>query len=152
MSDEGMYLSSGGMPDPNREPWAFEGVAARRLFAFFIDVAIVWGAALFIGIATLGLGLLLFGAVAACVDMILRVAFLSNGSATLGMRMMGIELRTRRGKRLDFLTALLHTALFYVMFAIGLLQAVSVLMMALSLRGHGLHDTILGVTMLKRPE
>lgn len=142
---------AGALPGPEAAPGLYDGVALRRLFAWIIDVLAVWGLAFLVSILMLGLGFLFFAPLAALIDFFYRVLSISGGSATFGMRMTGIELRDSGGRRLNFGTALIHTLLFYVMFIFGLLQLISVVLMAASRPGRGLHDMLLGVTMINRP-
>lgn len=142
----------GGLPDPVTDRRFYAGVPARRLFAFLIDILIVWGLALLVGLLTLGIGFLLLGFIVAAVDLIYRVSTLSNRSATWGMRFVAIELRRRDGRRFDFLHAVGHTLLFYVVVAFAPLLLVSAILMAGSALGRGLQDLPFGSTMINSPE
>src|SRR6201992_3181948 len=94
--------------DPYLEPDLFRGVLARRVIAFIIDLFIlavpVVLAILFIavfGLVTLGLGWALFWLVspASIVWALIYYGSCLGGphSGTIGMRMMGLEMRTRYG-------------------------------------------------------
>src|ERR1700730_4752927 len=94
--------------DPVANPELFEGVLARRLVAFFIDLAIialpVVAAAIFIllfGLVTFGLGWMLFWLLSpASIVWALLYYGLSMGSpasATIGMRTVELEIRTWYG-------------------------------------------------------
>lgn len=149
MSDEGMYLASGGLPDPNREPEAYALTPLRRLLAFVIDFGLVWGVGLGLsaanGIPPPAAAPYLFG-----VDLAVRAGGMAALSATPGMWLAGVEFRNRRGKRLEPLIGLLHTVFFYLMVALPVLQAASVLGIATSVRRRGLHDRLLNATLLNR--
>ncbi len=147
----GWLEGRGGLPDPETERRFYAGVPARRLFAFILDLVIVWGLALLVGLLTLGLGLLLLGFVVAATDLIYRVSTLANRSATWGMRLTAIELRRRDGDRFDLPHAIGHTLLFYVFVAIAPLLLVSAILMAGSAMGRGLHDLPFGSTMINSP-
>ncbi|MEX2519739.1 MAG: RDD family protein [Paracoccaceae bacterium] len=142
----------GGLPDPETDRQFYEGVPARRLFAFVIDVVLVWGITLAVGVLTLGIGFLMLGFVLAAVDFIYRVSTISNRSATWGMRLARIELRARNGRRFDLAHAAGHTIAFYIALAFTPLQLVSVILMAGSAMGRGLHDIPFGSTMINSPE
>lgn len=142
----------GGLPDPEADRQFYDGVPARRLFAFVIDIVLVWGITLAIGVLTLGIGFLMLGFVLAVVDFIYRVTTISNRSATWGMRLVGIELRAQNGRRFDLVQAVGHTILFYIALAFTPLQLVSVILMAGSAMGRGLHDIPFGSTMINSPE
>ncbi|QIE54000.1 RDD family protein [Pikeienuella piscinae] len=151
MSDYTAGLAPGVLPDPVTDRQFYDGVPARRLLAFLIDVVLVWGIALIVGILTLGIGFFILGFVIAVVDFIYRVATISNRSATPGMRFAGIELRQRDGARFDLFHAIGHTLLFYVAISFIVVQLVSVALMAGSAMGRGLHDLPFGSTMINSP-
>src|SRR3954454_9014872 len=101
--------SSGPPPlDPWLYPELFRGVLARRVFAFLIDLVVlsipIVLAVIFIavfGIVTLGLGWALFWLISPA-TVIWPVVYygMSLGgphSATLGMRMMDLQMRTFSG-------------------------------------------------------
>jgi len=114
-SGNGGAWRSGGAPDfqphafdPWMQPELFRGVLTRRVFAFLIDIVVlaipVILACMFIavfGVVTLGLGWALFWLVSpASVIWALIYYGASLGgphSATLGMRVMDLELRTWYG-------------------------------------------------------
>ena len=141
----------GGLPDPDRDAHFYEGVPAKRLVAFFIDVVLVWGLAILASLLTLGIGFLILGFLIAVIDLIYRTLTIGSASATLGMRVMGIELRTFNGDRFNTGHAFIHTLLFYAMLAFVVVQIVSVIMMGGTRYGRGLHDFIVGSTMINRP-
>lgn len=141
----------GGLPDPDNDAQFYSGVPAKRLVAFIIDVVLVWGMAILLSLLTLGIGFLILGFLIAAIDLIYRTVTIGSNSATLGMRMMGIELRTFGGDRFNTGHAFIHTLLFYAMLAFVVVQLVSVIMMGGSRYGRGLHDFIVGSTMINRP-
>ncbi|TNJ44057.1 RDD family protein [Phaeobacter sp. B1627] len=138
------------LPDPDVQAEFYDGVTAKRLFSFLIDSVLIFILAALVVPFTAFLGLLMWPALYFVVGFIYRVATLSNGSATLGMRFCGIELREYSGSRLDGGTAFLHTVGYTVSMAVVVLQVVSILLMLTSARGQGLTDHILGTVMLKR--
>ncbi len=141
-----------GLPDPVTDRQFYDGVPARRLFAFFVDVVLVWAVVIVIGILTLGIGFLLAGLVLFVVDLSYRVLTLSDRSATPGMRLMGIELRDGDGDRFTTAQALGHTLLFYLSLTFFVVHLVSIILMAGSALGRGLHDMPFGSTMMNSPE
>jgi uncharacterized RDD family membrane protein YckC len=144
-----------GLPDPERDAQYYEGVPARRLAAWVIDLFVILLAglpiALFFGIATFGLGFALFPFVVASVGFLYRVATIAGGSATWGMRVMGIELRRHDGTRFDLSTAFLHTAIYSIAFWTVVLQIVSCVTILVSRYHQGLQDIILRTTAINRP-
>src|SRR5216684_7381029 len=127
--DTGAWRNDGGVPphafDPWMQPELFRGVLTRRVFAFLIDLVVlsvpVILAVLFIaifGVVTLGLGWVLFWLVSpASVIWALVYYGASLGgphSATVGMRVMDLELRTWYGAPCYFLLGAMHAVLFWI--------------------------------------
>lgn len=144
-----------GLPDPDVDRRFYEGVPARRLVAWVIDVALVLligvPLALVFGLATFGFGFALFPLVVATVGFLYRTATIAGGSATLGMRFVGIELRRHDGSRFDLVTAALHTAIYTVSFSVILLQLVSCIAILGTRYGQGLPDIVLRTTAINSP-
>ncbi|MEY8840270.1 RDD family protein, partial [Cribrihabitans sp. XS_ASV171] len=84
------------------------------------------------------------------VGFVYRTATIANGSATWGMRFVGLELRNAWGQRLDTGQALAHTAGYTISMAVPILQVISVIMMLTSARAQGLTDAVLGTVALNR--
>ena len=111
--------------DPATNPELFEGVLARRIVAFVIDVIVIGiplaVAAVFIfviGLITLGLGWVLFWLLSpASVVWALFYYGMTLGSpasATLGMRAMGIEMRTWYGAPAYFVLGAVHAVVYWI--------------------------------------
>ena len=104
------------------ESLLYRGVLSRRVLAFLVDylfVAILCIPAaviLFIvSVATLGLGFILYPALFFIVAVLYFGLSLGGRSqATPGMRMAGIAIRRVDGQRMDFMTAMVHLVLFWV--------------------------------------
>lgn len=97
------------------------GVLGSRLFAWVGDIVVVfvlsWLLVLAItvlGVLTLGLGWLLFPAVAATAFVYAAITIGGRKQATWGMRMAGLRVETVNGGRPDALAAAVHALLFYV--------------------------------------
>ena len=148
----GWYGSLGALPDPDTDPQFYDGVAARRLGAAFIDFVMVWGMAFLFVLMTLGIGIFMIGVFVLIADFLHRILTLTSRSATIGMRLMRIELRQRDGRQFDGAAAVTHTVLFYVLGLSMVLQLISMVMMAGTRTGRGLHDLILGTAMINSPE
>lgn len=132
-------------PDPLSRPELFEGVLLKRVLAYLIDVAILLGVTGFMWLLViLTLGLLAFGA--AILTPLIPLAYhtlLIGGrdSATIGMRIMGVHVRSMNGGAPDYLQAGLLTLLFYASMALtGLLLIVAFF----NERGRCLHDYLSG--------
>ena len=139
-------------------PELFYEILPKRLLAFAIDAIIVIVAmvpaalAVFIlGILTLSLGWVLLPFVFAIVALgYLALTLGSPESATIGMRVAGVEMRTLGGERMYPMLAVLQGLLFWVL--TGLLTPLILIVGLLSNRNRLLHDMLLGTVMLNAPE
>ena len=146
--------------DPLANPELFEGVLARRSIAFLIDVAIIAVpvilAAVFIfvlGIVTLGLGWALFkllspGSViwAICYY---GMTFGSPASATVGMRVMEIEMRTWYGAPAYFVLGAVHAIVYWL--TVSFLTPLVLLVAFFNHRRRLLHDMLVGTVVINSP-
>ena len=165
MSDSGSYNSSGtrpGGPQPyDLDPWLypelFRGVLTRRVFAFLIDLVVlsmpVILAVLFItvfGVVTLGLGWALFWLVspASVIWAIVYYGASLGGphSATLGMRVMDLQLRTWTGAPGYFVLGAAHAVLFWL--SVSFFTPLIMLVGLFNGRRRLLHDMILGTVVI----
>ena len=143
--------------DPQLQPELFRGVLTRRIFAFLIDlvvlaVPVILGY-LFIavfGLITLGLGWALFWLAwpASVVWAILYYGASLGGphSATLGMRVMDLELRTWYGASGYFVLGAMHAVLFWI--SISFLSPLVLLVALFNGRRRLLHDIVLGTVVI----
>ncbi len=138
------HSSLWGLPDPDTQAEFYTDVAVKRAFAWVVDIALVFGLTFLASILTLGIGFFFFFLLFPVIDVIYRIVTLTNRSATPGMRLAAIELRKASGQRLDLATAALHTAGYYISWAVFLLQIASIVLMLTSPRGQGLTDHLLG--------
>jgi uncharacterized RDD family membrane protein YckC len=143
--------------DPYLEPELFRGVLTRRVFAFLIDVIMlaipVIVAVVFIalfGLVTLGLGWALFWLVspASIIWALVYYGATLGGphSATLGMRVMDLELRTWYGAPGYFLLGAMHAVLFWI--SISVLSPFVLLVGLFNARRRLLHDFVLGTVII----
>ena len=146
------YLPPGSaLPDPALRPEFYERTATKRAAAWVVDVAIVLALTAVLMPFTLFLGLFFLPVLIPSIGFLYRWATLAGGSATWGMRLMGIEIRGHEGGRLSGTEALLHTAGYALSVAMFPAQVVSAALMATTPRGQGLSDFVLGTTALNRP-
>jgi uncharacterized RDD family membrane protein YckC len=140
--------------DPDTQPELFEGVLSKRIVAFLIDALIIFAlmvpAALLVailGIVTLGIGWLLFAPLFAIVALgYVALTLGGSASATVGMRMAGLEMRTWSGAPMFALLAIMHALIFW--FSIGLLTPLVLLVGLFTRRRQLLHDLLLGTVVL----
>jgi uncharacterized RDD family membrane protein YckC len=161
MSYTGSNWSDNGLRPHAFDPWAepelFRGVLTRRVFAFLIDVLVlslpVIMAVIFIavfGLVTLGLGWALFWLVwpASVTWAIIYYGATLGGphSATLGMRVMDLELRTWYGAPGYFVLGAMHAVLFWI--SISVLSPFVLLVGLFNARRRLLHDFVLGTVII----
>ena len=146
--------------DPYRNSELFAGVLSCRVFAFVIDVIIisvpiVIAAILIVilGIVTLGLGFALFWPFHAGVVIwaVLYYGFTLGGSAsaTIGMRVMNIEMRTWYGAPAYFVLGAVHAIVFWI--SVSMLTPFVVLIGPFNSRRRLLHDMLLGTVVINAP-
>jgi uncharacterized RDD family membrane protein YckC len=143
--------------DPLSQPELFRGVLTRRAFAFLIDLVVlsvpVILAVIFIalfGVVTLGLGWALFWLVSpASVIWALIYYGASLGgphSATVGMRMMDLQMRTWYGAPSYFVLGAMHAVAFWV--SVSFLTPLVLLVGLFNGRRRLLHDIVLGTVVI----
>jgi uncharacterized RDD family membrane protein YckC len=138
------------LADPATQPQFYRDVPGKRLIAWVIDTVLIILISALIVPFTAFVALFFFVGLAAVVSFVYRTITLAAGSATLGMRLMAIEIRNGSGARLDLSGAFLHTLGYTISWAVAPLQLVSVVLMATSERGQGLTDMVMGTTALNR--
>ena len=132
---------------------AYDGVRTRRILAFIIDYCIVGLLTIPFAILVAVLGLLTFGLgwalysilVPAVAILYIRNTLGGRNQATTGMRIMGIRLDRLDGTRIDGLTAVVHTVLFWA--GNVLLTPLVLLVTLFSDRKRTLHDLLLGTVV-----
>src|SRR5579863_2746691 len=157
----GAWRNDGGVPqhafDPEFEPELFRGVLTRRVFAFLIDLVVLSVPVVFgyvfiavFGLLTLGLGWMLFWLAwpASVLWAIVYYGASLGGphSATLGMRVMDLELRTWYGAPGYFVLGAMHAVLFWV--SVSFLSPLVVLVGLFNGRRRLLHDFVLGTVVI----
>jgi uncharacterized RDD family membrane protein YckC len=142
--------------DPVRQPELFDGVIFKRVIAFVIDAIIIslltvaaYVVVALLGLVTLGLAWLLFGLVFPAVGLGYNAITIGGkNSATLGQRMMGLEVRMWFGGKVTPLIAAFHALLFWF----SLVVFCPILLWALfDARKRCLHDILAGVLFINRP-
>lgn len=143
--------------DPVTQPEYFQGVLARRMVAFLVDAVMIIGPiillAIFIflfGIVTLSLGWMLFPLLspafviwALCYN---AMTLGSPASATLGMRLMDLQVRTWYGAPCYSLLGAVHAVLFW--FSVSLLTPLVLVVGLFNDRRRLLHDFLAGTVVV----
>ena len=143
--------------DPAADPELFEGVLARRLVAFVIDVVIITVPVIFValfifvfGLVTLGLGWALFWLLSpAAVLWALFYYGLTLGapeSATIGMRLMDIEMRLWYGAPMYSLLGAVHAVVYWI--TVSVLTPFILLVGLFNQRRRLLHDMLVGTVVI----
>ena len=146
--------------DPVTHPELFEGVLARRVVAFGVDFIIiafpVLLAAMFIfafGIVTLGLGFALYWLLPAA-SVVWAIVYFgltlgSDRSATIGMRIVDLEMRTWYGAPAYFVLGAVHAVAFW--FTVSFFTPFILLVAFFNVRRRLLHDIMLGTVVINNP-
>ena len=149
--------------DPVTNPELFEGVLARRLIAFLIDLIIIVIPVVLAGIfmaaatiATLGLAVVFFAFLSPLYWPLIVIwalcyygyTFGSPASATIGMRVMEIEMRTWYGSPAYFVLGAVHAVVFWV--TVSMLTPFVLLVCLFNERRRCLHDILAGVVVVNR--
>ena len=143
--------------DPETSPELFDGVPARRIIAFLIDLVIIaipiiflWVFLFAITIVTLGLGVVLYGLVPAISTIwaLLYYGLTLGGprSATIGMRMMDLEMRTWYGAPAYFVLGAVHAIGFWL--SVSLFTPLILIVCFLNSRRRLLHDMLVGTIVI----
>jgi uncharacterized RDD family membrane protein YckC len=143
--------------DPLTQPELFRGVLTRRVFAFLIDLVVLSVPVILVylfiavfGLITLGLGWALFWLAwpASVIWAVIYYGASLGGphSATVGMRMMDLELRTWYGAPGYFVLGATHAVLFWV--SVSFLTPLVLLVGLFNARKRLLHDIILGTVVI----
>jgi uncharacterized RDD family membrane protein YckC len=143
--------------DPAANPELFEGVVARRVVAFLIDFLILSIPVVFvsmfifvIGIVTFGLGFffyaLLWPGMVIWAVAYYGITLGSAASATIGMRVMDIEMRTWYGSPAYFLLGAVHAVVFWV--TVSMITPLVLIVCLFNGRRRCLHDILVGTVVI----
>jgi uncharacterized RDD family membrane protein YckC len=146
--------------DPFANPELFDGVLSRRVIAFVIDVAIICLPVLFLavlififGVITLGFGwilyVLLYPAAVVWALLYYGLTFGSPASATIGMRVMDLEMRTWYGSPAYFVLGAVHAIVYWI--SVSFLTPLILLVGLFNERGRLLHDILVGTVVINNP-
>src|SRR5437763_14594295 len=117
--DASIFYDTRGMPDPAAVPEAYEGVLWRRTLAYFVDLCVIGVIAVLCWIVFAVLWLVSFGLLGpvlwfafGLIPLAYHTLLLSGPrSATVGMRLFDVDLRSVPGRRPGVLQARIHAAL-----------------------------------------
>lgn len=155
-ADPGAQTGHAGGGAAFSDPAYLSDIVFKRILAHIVDTAILLAIMAPIGvfmiltaIATFGLLILPFALAFLAVRFLYYVGFTAGArSATPGMRMLGIELRTAAGGRPDFLQAFLRLTVYYVL--IGLLTPLILLVALFNSQRRAVHDYVSETVVVNR--
>ena len=147
--------------DPATSPELFDGVVARRVVAFLIDFLILASPVVFVsmfifvvGIVTFGLGFLFYAllwpAMVIWAIVYYGMTLGSPASATIGMRIMEIEMRTWYGSPAYFVLGAVHAVVFWV--TVSAITPLVLLVCLFNGRRRCLHDILVGTVVINNAE
>lgn len=138
------------LPDPETQPEFYADVPVKRLVAWIIDMVLIAILCVLILPFTAFTGIFFFPFLILVVGFVYRVVTLANGSATFGMRFVGVEFRTQHGERFELGHAFLHTLGYSISLSFFILQVISIVLMLTTSRAQGLTDHIMGSVAINR--
>lgn len=142
-------------PNPLDRPELYDGLLWRRSMAFFLDVILVTAVMMVLWLFNI-LTFLIFTALlfmlwAAPIFVIYDTAMIGGGgSATLGMRLLGLEVRSWDGGKPGYLQALISSCLFW--FLVPFTGGLILLVAPFSNRRRHVHDMLSGTIVIKAPD
>jgi uncharacterized RDD family membrane protein YckC len=137
-------------PDPVTQSYFYADVPFKRAVAWVFDTILIGFLVTLLIPLTGFLALFFLGGLFLAVSFLYRWMGLSRHSATLGMRMMGLEFRDAQGFPMGAGLGFVHTLAYSLSVAFVFPQIISVLLMAFSKRGQGLTDHVLGTVLINR--
>lgn len=146
-----LSMTRSPLPDPTYDAGFYDGVLPKRLFAWIIDAGLIFCAMLILSLITAGIFFLLWVPVHFALAFFYRWSMLKAKSATLGMRLMNIELRGPNGARLSSGEAALHTGSYLISATVFVIQLISIAMMIGRPFNRGLPDELVGSVMINSP-
>lgn len=143
--------------DPATLPELYRGVMLRRVVAYLVDLVIIAIVTTFAATVFAVLGVLSFGLLSPLLALLLLVVPLSYhtiliggpSTATLGMRLFGIEVRRIDGSPPGYPLAALQTILFYT--TVALTSWLILLVAMFNAQGRTLHDYLCGTVAVNAP-
>lgn len=142
-------------PDPLDNPSLYAGVRTRRVFGYLVDLLLIgvvwsaaWFAAILLGIVTFGLAWPILVVVVGFVPLAYHTFTIAAGSATPGMWLFDVEVRSWTGKRPDFTQALIMTLVY--MFTVWPTGLLILLVSLFDQRSRTLHDIVSAVVVVRR--
>ncbi len=138
------------LPDPELNPEFYADTPAKRFFAWLVDGVMIFLVTLLVLPFTAFTGLLFYPLLWLVISFAYRTITLASGSATWGMRLMSLEMRTFRGERFGLGEAFIHTLIYSVAISTFFVQVISIVLMLTTARRQSLGDHLLGSVAINR--
>lgn len=145
----------GAPPDLFARPEYFNSIVLRRSIAYLVDgiILVIFGAVLIValsifGVITFGFGFHLFPLLSIVPIAYATVLIGGPDSATFGMRLMDVQVRSWSGERPNMVQALVMTVLFYGTIAIT--WFFGLLVVFFNTRRRTAHDFLAGTVVVRR--
>ncbi|MFN7003944.1 MAG: RDD family protein [Roseinatronobacter sp.] len=138
------------LPDPELQPEFYADVPFKRATAWAIDLVVTLALTVVALALTLFIGAFFLPLFFAAVSIGYRTVMLARYGATLGMMVMALKWRSLDGRAPDALTAFYYSAFHAGLWTVFPAQIASMVMILVTPYRQGLHDTVLGTTMLHR--
>ena len=136
------------LPDPELQPEFYADVPFKRTAAWAVDLVVTLVLSVVALALTLFIAAFFLPILFATVSIAYRTVMLSRYGATLGMMLMALKWRRLDGRAPDALTAFYYSAFHAGLWTIFPAQIASIVMILVTPYRQGLHDTVLGTTML----
>jgi uncharacterized RDD family membrane protein YckC len=147
---------TGTPPDAFADPALYGGIRSRRIFGYLVDLILIglitlalWFALVLVGVLSFGLLMPLVPLGVAVVPTLYHT-FTVGGprSATPGMRLFDVTVRSWTGERPSLLQAFLLTVTFLV--SVGVTGFLILLVSLFNSRGRTLHELLSGTVVVRR--
>ncbi|WP_299813184.1 RDD family protein [uncultured Jannaschia sp.] len=139
------------LPNPVAAPEFYDGVAVKRGVAWIVDTIVITLLTILAGVLTLTIGFFLWPLFFLGIGFLYRIATIAGGSATWGMRLMGVELRGHDGERFDLAQSIAHVGGYYASVVTVVPWFLSIATIAATPRRQSLTDFVLGSAAINRP-
>ncbi|MCO6382220.1 MAG: RDD family protein [Vannielia sp.] len=144
------YDHQAPLPDPELNPEFYADTPAKRFFAWLVDGVLIFLVTLAVLPFTAFTGIFFYPLLWLVISFAYRTVTLASGSATWGMRLMSLEMRTHRGERFGLGEAFIHTLVYSFAISTFFVQAISIVLMLATPRRQSLGDHLLGSVALNR--
>ena len=138
------------LPEPDLHPEFYADLPLKRVSAWGIDLLITLALTLLAVVLTAFLAAFFLPVLFTVISVAYRTLMLARYGATFGMAVMALDWRRLDGTRPDAMVAFVYACAHAGQWIVLPLQIVSMVMIVLTPYRQGLHDTVLGTTILRR--